>query len=61
MTFDPLPSCEPRCHDQLCQARNTCRRWLDREGHADRHYSIMRPKYHCNDTPCDYHLPVNAP
>jgi hypothetical protein len=58
---EPLPHCEPRCHDPLCQARNACRRWLEREAHAERHYSIMRPKYHCNDAPCAHHLPEETP
>lgn len=52
-----LPPSEPRCWDSKCQAREACRRWLDRNGQADRHYSIMRVKYHCNDTPCDHFIP----
>jgi hypothetical protein len=56
----PLPPDEPRCHDPLCNCRQSCRRWLEREGHALRHYAIMRPKYHCNTEPCAHHLPAEA-
>jgi len=52
-----LPPTEPRCHDLKCGVHIVCRRWLEREDYADRHFSIMRPTYHCNDTPCDHFIP----
>lgn len=55
-----LPPSEPRCFDRLCMAREACRRWLDRNGEADRHYNIMRPAYHCHDAPCPHHLPQDT-
>ena len=56
-----LPPTEPRCHDRLCQSRDACRRWLDRDGPADRHYSIMRPLWQCHTEPCAHYLPQEAP
>ncbi len=53
-----LPPSEPRCHDRLCMSREACRRWLDRDGPADRHYNIMRPAYHCHDAPCPHYIPT---
>ncbi len=55
---EPLPVSEPRCWDSQCQPRETCRRWLEREAKAERHYNIMRPAYHCHDAPCRHHVPA---
>ena len=53
-----LPPSEPRCWDSKCQAREACRRWLDRDGPAERHYSIMRPLWQCHTEPCAHYIPA---
>lgn len=61
MTTKPLPYEEPRCWDEMCKCRHTCRRYLDRKDPAIRHCAILRPLWQCHDTPCANHIPREAP
>lgn len=56
MSLSSLPPSEPRCWDSKCQAREACRRWLDRDEHARWHFGTIKPLWHCHQDPCPHHL-----
>lgn len=51
-----LPDDISRCHDEKCQVREQCERWIWREsgGPGTRHAATMRPAWQCFTEPCDH-------
>lgn len=50
---------EVRCHDDRCQVRTECRRWVLRDDpgtpdHPAHHGWTLRPAWQCHDEPCDH-------
>jgi hypothetical protein len=48
---------EMRCHDNRCEVRQHCLRWLLRDDpgpadHPAHHGMTLRPAWMCNDEPC---------
>lgn len=56
--MEKLPNDIARCHDEKCQVKEGCERWLQREnvGSGAVHAMTLRPSWQCFDELCDHAL-----
>jgi len=57
-----LKDSDHRCHDTRCTNKESCERWVQREGGGAHtvHASTMRPAWQCHEEFCDNAILVDG-